>query len=197
MSTFCFFFLLGNLGLGRIKKMSLWEKTIFFPRTKQMSVFSIFFQETKSVFFSKKKLKVISGFQNKVCFCYIQFEELKKEAFQLFFNFDETNTWSLVLKQLKIIKRVYIDGTHCSVEDLSYYNRFHTKSNQNIERINRLKNRHIRKAFGRKKKTEKFSCNKFEYHIYFFCQFTVCFFVQKNMEKCVLSICNQSKNFIH
>ena len=95
---------------------------------------------------------------------------MKKEAFQLFFNFDETNTWSLVLKQLKIIKRVYIDGTHCSVEDLSYYNRFHTKSNQNIERINRLKNRHIRKAFGRKKKTEKFSCNKFEYHIYFFCQ---------------------------
>ena len=115
---------------------------------------------------------------------------MKKEAFQLFFNFDETNTWSLVLKQLKIIKRVYIDGTHCSVEDLSYYNRFHTKSNQNIERINRLKNRHIRKAFGRKKKTEKFSCNKFEYHIYFFCQFTVCFFVQKNIEKCVLSICN-------
>ena len=112
---------------------------------------------------------------------------MKKEAFQLFFNFDETNTWSLVLKQLKIIKRVYIDGTHCSVEDLSYYNRFHTKSNQNIERINRLKNRHIRKAFGRKKKTEKFSCNKFEYHIYFFLSIHCLFLCSKKYGKvCVV-----------
>ena len=110
-------------------------------------------------------LKVFSPrvFWAKVCLCFIEFEELKKEAFGLFFDFDQTNTWVEVLKQLKIIKRVYLNGTHCTVQNLSYFDRFHTKSNQNIERINRVKNRHIRKAFGRKRKNEKYSRNNSQY----------------------------------
>jgi len=122
-------------------------------------------------------------FSAKVCLCFIEFEDLKKEAFGLFFDFYQTNTWVEVSKQLKIIKRVYLNGTHCNVENLSYFDRFHTKSNQNIERINRLKNRHIRKAFGTKRKNEKFSCNKFLYvflFVYMCSDFRTYFLLNKN-----------------
>ena len=87
-----------------------------------------------------------------------KFEELKKEGFGILWNFGKTNAWDDVLEQLIKVDKVYLNGSHCTVETLSYFDRFQTRSNQGVERLNKTKNRHIRKAFGRRRrKNEKFS----------------------------------------
>jgi hypothetical protein len=107
-----------------------------------------------SIFLIKKSECV---FKNTFCF---EFEELKQEAFCLFWDWDVTNpTWRLVLKQLNTIRKVYLNGKNSTVEQLSFFHRFHTKSNQNVENVNKVKNRLARKANGPRRKGDKISCN--------------------------------------
>lgn len=85
---------------------------------------------------------------------------MKREAFCLFWDWDTTNpTWKLVLKQLNIVEKIYLNGQNCTVEQLSFYYRFHTKSNQNVENVNKVKNRLARKANGPRRKCDQICCN--------------------------------------
>ena len=78
------------------------------------------------------------------------------EAFLLFNNMDffgQTEQYRAIKKHLDSISNTYIDGTHATCEEIAFYGRFDFKSNNNVENINRMKNRLARKAAQNGRKT--------------------------------------------
>ena len=71
-----------------------------------------------------------------------KFESLKHEAFLLFNNMNEnfeTPQYVEIKNQLKTIEKTYIDGTHSTCAELSFYDRFENRSNNDCENINKQK----------------------------------------------------------
>lgn len=96
-----------------------------------------------------------------------EFQELKRQAFIIFNHCsltEETEAFKEITtllnktekvyigsyKEVKLpegeIVKVYVKGTHSSVDTLSFYDRIYEKSNQPLENYNRFKNRKAREA---------------------------------------------------
>lgn len=87
-----------------------------------------------------------------------EFESLSHQALLLFNNLNreiETPQYTEVKKHLKYVKKTYLNGSHATVEEISYYDRFQHKSNNDCEAINKMKNRMAKKAARNGIKTSK------------------------------------------
>ena len=65
----------------------------------------------------------------------------------------ETPQYVAIKKHLQTVKRTYINGSHSTVDELSFYSRFQHKSNNDCENINKMKNRVAKKMSRNGKKT--------------------------------------------
>ena len=73
------------------------------------------------------------------------------------FDFIDNTLQEKCLDAIDSILATYVNGTHSQVDELSFYERLHSKSNQSLERYNRFKNRKGReKANGAKPTSEYF-----------------------------------------
>lgn len=72
------------------------------------------------------------------------FNDLHQEPF--------TNQFIRLKGQLDLVRKVYVNGSHATCESLSYFNRLHARSNDEVENLNRTKNRIAQESadFGRK-----------------------------------------------
>ena len=57
-----------------------------------------------------------------------------------------------VLKQINTVKRAYCDGTHATLEQISWIDRPSNSSNDEVENINKMKNRIAKKCAKNNKK---------------------------------------------
>jgi len=80
---------------------------------------------------------------------FIEFNELKRVAFIIFNDcnlWKQTEVYQEITTLFNKTAKVYLDGTHCTCEALSFYDRIYEKSNQPLENYNRFKNRKAREA---------------------------------------------------
>ena len=74
----------------------------------------------------------------------IMFNELHDRPF--------TPQYKRLKQQIDYVRKTYIKGSHATATSLSYFNRLHARSNDEVENLNRTKNRIGRETanFGRK-----------------------------------------------
>ena len=80
---------------------------------------------------------------------YLEFECLKRKALVEFNNgniWEESQLYKDVIVLFNKIEKVYLDGSHSTCKQLSFYDRIWDKSNQAMENYNRTKNRKAREA---------------------------------------------------
>jgi len=78
-----------------------------------------------------------------------EFQDIKRRAFLVFNNgnnFEETTLYNEIVTLFNKTEKVYFDGTHSTLESLSFYERIWNKSNQSMENFNRSKNRKAHEA---------------------------------------------------
>ena len=108
-----------------------------FETFKDKGFLSHIFQRESSIFKIKNQI-----------FCF-EIEEIRRQSFIHLNNcslVSTTNEYEEVLEVIEKTKKVYIDGTHSTVQKLSFHNRISDKSNQSIENYHRTKNRKGREA---------------------------------------------------
>ena len=73
-----------------------------------------------------------------------EFESLEHEAFLLFNDMDYNHIspqYEAVMKHLQYVKDTYLNGSHALISEISFYDRFQHKSNNDCENLNKMKNR--------------------------------------------------------
>ena len=88
-----------------------------------------------------------------------------------------------ILQQLAYVKKTYLNGTHSTVEELSFHKRFDNRSDNDCENINKAKNRHAKESANGGDPTGNtiFSLSTF-YAQFEFCHIFLTFLISNNAE---------------
>ena len=82
-------------------------------------------------------------------FFFVEVQEIRYYLEIATFDASDSSLQEKVLAAVDSVVATYVNGSHSTVEQLSFYDRLHIKSNQALERFNRFKNRKAReKANG-------------------------------------------------
>jgi hypothetical protein len=92
-----------------------------------------------------------------------EFESLEHEAFLLFndMNYNHISPqYEAIMKHLQYVKDTYLNGSHALISEISFYDRFQHKSNNDCENLNKMKNRLAKRAARNGKKTRNILVKK-------------------------------------
>ena len=68
--------------------------------------------------------------------------------------------YEAVMKHLQYVKDTYLNGSHALISEISFYDRFQHKSNNDCENLNKMKNRLAKRAARNGKKTRNILVKK-------------------------------------